>query len=77
MSRTEKRASISSAAIDRDVDGLVIGGGPAGTWAAIAAASGAQVVPQAEAGAAASEQAVVTGRCWVCGSEIERHGGSE
>jgi succinate dehydrogenase/fumarate reductase flavoprotein subunit len=45
MSQTERGAPINPAAIDRNADVLVIGGGPAGTWAAIAAsASGAKVV---------------------------------
>jgi len=42
---TEWGDPINPATIDHDADVLVIGGGPAGTWAAIAAAtSGAKVV---------------------------------
>jgi succinate dehydrogenase/fumarate reductase flavoprotein subunit len=45
MSHTEWGDAVSSAAIGRDADVLVIGGGPAGAWAAIAAAAnGAAVV---------------------------------
>jgi heterodisulfide reductase subunit A-like polyferredoxin len=38
MSHTEWGGPVSSTAIDRDADVRVIGGGPAGTWAAAAAA---------------------------------------
>jgi succinate dehydrogenase/fumarate reductase flavoprotein subunit len=45
MSISDWREAIDSASIDQDADVLVIGGGPAGAWAACsAAAAGAKVV---------------------------------
>ncbi len=44
MSHTNWGDAVRSAAIDRDADVLVIGGGPAGAWAAIAAAANGSAV---------------------------------